>query len=103
LRRKIEPAAPIGSAQPDAMTLGGGVNEAEGSEMMRFALMMAFVLMPVFNEAAAGKTMIRPDYIDYVCGISGGQSKTYFNFYLARFDGATLIRPGRCEDQQYRK
>jgi|HubBroStandDraft_6_1064221.scaffolds.fasta_scaffold80729_4 hypothetical protein len=84
------------------MTLGG-VNEAEGVEMMRLALTMAFVLMPVFKEAAAAKTMVRPDYIDYVCGIRGGQSKTYFNLYLARNDGATLIRPGRCEDQQYRR
>ena len=76
--------------------------KAEGIEMMRLALTIAFVLVPVFKEAAAAKTMIRPDYIDYVCGISGGQSKTYLNFYLARNDGATQIRPGRCEDQQTR-
>ena len=71
--------------------------------MMRLALRMAFVLMPVFIEAAAAKTMVRPDYIDYVCGIRAGQSKTYFNLYFARTDGATQIRPGRCEVQQYRR
>ena len=71
--------------------------------MMRLALMMAFALMPVFKEAVAAKTMVRPDYIDYVCGIRGGQSKTYFNSYFARTDGATQIKPGRCEDQQYRR
>jgi hypothetical protein len=70
--------------------------------MMRLALTIAFVLVSVFEEAAA-KTMIRPGYIDYVCGISGGQSKTYLNSYLARNDGATQIRPGRCEDQQNRR
>src|SRR5580704_5893296 len=58
------------------MTLGG--QRSGGVEMMRLALTMAFVLMPVFKEAAAAKTMVRPDYIDYVCGIRGGQSKTYF-------------------------
>ena len=71
--------------------------------MMRLALTIAFVLVPVFKEAAAAKTMIRPDYIDYVCGIRGGQPKTYFNLYFARSDGATDIRPGTCGDQQYRR
>ena len=78
-------------------------HEAEGIEMTRLALTMAFVLMPIFEEAAAAKTMIRPDYIDYVCGIRGGLPKTYLNLYLARNDGAAQIRPGRCEDQQNRR
>jgi hypothetical protein len=83
--------------------LGGDVSEAEGIEMMRVALAMAFVLIPVLKDAAAAKTMIRPDYIDYVCGIKEGQPKTYLNSYLARNDEAALIRPGRCEDQQNRR
>ena len=71
--------------------------------MMRVALTIAFVLMPVLKDAAAAKTMVRPDYIEYVCGIRDGQPKTYLNLYLARNDGAAQIRPGRCEDQQNRR
>jgi hypothetical protein len=71
--------------------------------MMRVALAMAFVLMPVLKEAGVAKQMSRPDYIDYVCGIKEEQPKTYLNSYFARNDGATQIKPGKCEDQQYRR
>jgi hypothetical protein len=71
--------------------------------MMRVALAMAFVLMPILKEAGIAKQMSRPDYIDYVCGIKEGQPKTYLNIYFARNDGATQIKPGKCEDQQYRR
>jgi hypothetical protein len=71
--------------------------------MMRVALAMAFaLLMPAADSAQAAKPNYRPDYIDYVCGIKGGQPKTYLNAYFARSDGASQIRPGRCEAQQYR-
>jgi hypothetical protein len=99
--RELNERRLIGDSRPGAMKLGGDVSEAEGSEMMRIALAMAFVSMPVLNEAGVAKQMARPDYIEYVCGIKGGQSKTYLNLYFARSDGAIQIRPGRCEDQQY--
>jgi hypothetical protein len=71
--------------------------------MMRVALAMAFVLMLVLKEAGVAKQMSRPDYIDYVSGIKEGQPKTYLNLYFARNDRATQIKPGKCEDQQYRR
>jgi hypothetical protein len=71
---------------------------------MRIAVAVIFaVLMPIAESAQAGKLMHRTDYIDYVCGERAGQSKTYLNVYFARNDGATDIRPGRCEDQPYRR
>jgi hypothetical protein len=71
--------------------------------MLRIAPAIAFaLLMPAADRAQAAKPISRPDYIDYVCGIRGGQPKTYLNVYFARSDGATQIRPGRCEAQQYR-
>jgi hypothetical protein len=71
--------------------------------MMRVALAMAFALLMLAADGAqAAKPIYRPDFIDYVCGIKGGQPKTYLNVYFARNDGATQIRPGRCEAQQYR-
>jgi hypothetical protein len=83
--------------------VGWTLHELEGIEVMRVALAMAFAfLMPVVNSAQAVKPMFRPDYIEYVCGVKGGQLKTYLNLYFARNDGATQIRPGRCEAQQYR-
>jgi hypothetical protein len=51
----------------------------------------------VLNSAQSVKLMFRPDYIEYVCGIKGAQPKAYLNVYFARNDGATQIRPGRCE------
>jgi hypothetical protein len=56
--------------------------------------------MLAVDGAQAAKPIYHPDYIDYVCGIKGGQPKTYLNVYFARNDGATQIRPGRCEGQQ---
>jgi hypothetical protein len=71
-------------------------------EMMRVTLALAFVLlMPFVQNTQASGLKSRPDYIEYVCGIKGGQPKTYLNVYFARNDGATQIRPGRCEVQQY--
>ena len=71
--------------------------------MMRLVLAMTLALfMPVVDNAQAAKPIIRPDFIDYVCGMKGGQPKTYFNVYFARNDGATQIRPGRCEAQYSR-
>jgi hypothetical protein len=71
--------------------------------MMRVVLAMAFALvMPVVESAQAANPRFRPDYIEYVCGIKGGQPKTYLNLYFARDDEATQIKPGRCEVQQYR-
>ena len=55
------------------------------------------------HASIQAKPINRPDYIDYVCGIRAGQPITYFNWYFARNDGATNIRPGRCEDQPYRR
>jgi hypothetical protein len=77
-------------------------HEQEGMEMKRTALAMAFTLLASAVDCAqAAKPIYRPDYIEYVCGIKGGQPKTYLNVYFARSDGATQIRPGRCEAQQY--
>jgi hypothetical protein len=61
------------------------------------------LLMPITEGAQAARLMYRPDYIDYVCGIKAGRPTTYLNVYFARNDGATDIRPGRCEDQPYRR
>jgi hypothetical protein len=70
---------------------------------MKCVLAMVFALLvPAADGAQAAKPINRPDYIDYVCGTKGGQPKTYLNAYFARSDGATQIRPGRCEAQQYR-
>jgi hypothetical protein len=67
---------------------------------MRIAFGVIFTfLMAIAESAQAAKPMYRPDYIDYVCGTRAGQPKTYLNLYFARNDGATDIRPGRCEDQ----
>ena len=93
----------MGLPQPGRNASVGDVNEAEGIKMIRAAWAIAFVLMPVLKDVAAAKAMIRPYYIDYVCGMKGGQPKTYFNAYFAKSDGATDIRLGRCEDQQYRR
>lgn len=64
--------------------------------MMRTALGMTFAFLMLIAESAQAA---KPMYIDYVCGIRAGQPKTYLNVYIARNDGATDIRPGRCEDQ----
>jgi hypothetical protein len=98
---KIEPAPPIGYAEAGRHQIGGHGQRNGGMEMMRVSLAMGFILMPVLKDAGSAKQMVRPDYIEYVCGVRGGQAKTYLNIYLARGDGAIQIRPGRCEDQQY--
>jgi hypothetical protein len=70
--------------------------------MMRLVLPMTFAFfMPAVDCAQAAKPIYRPDYIEYVCGMKGGQPKSYLNVYFARSDGATQIRPGRCDAQQY--
>jgi hypothetical protein len=67
--------------------------------LIAIPVMIALSMLAVDGVQAA-KPIYHPDYIDYVCGIKGGQPKTYLNVYFARNDGATQIRPGRCEGQQ---
>jgi hypothetical protein len=90
-----------GRSRPAA---GTEVSRVGGNRMLRVTVAIVFAFfMRAADIAQAAHPIYPPDYIVYVCGIKEGQLKTYLNVYFARNDGATQIRPGRCEAQQYRR